>query len=101
MALNVKDVAGGAVLAVKVVPGSSRTRIAGVLDEALKVNVAAPPEKGKANKELEKFLAKTAGVPRSAVKVVSGLGNAYKELEFASMSASELRGILLSYLRQK
>ncbi|MBC8378073.1 MAG: DUF167 domain-containing protein, partial [Planctomycetes bacterium] len=45
-------------LTVKVVPGSSRTEIAGTLDGMLKIRVAAPPEKGKANKALLAFIAK-------------------------------------------
>ena len=35
---------GGVELTVKVVPGASRTRVAGVWGTALKLAVAAPPE---------------------------------------------------------
>ena len=58
---------------VKVIPRSPRTELAGELaDGTWKVRVAAPPEKGRANEELCAFLAEHYGVPRSAVKVVSG-----------------------------
>ena len=61
-----------ATLTVRVQPSASRERIAGMMDGALKVAVSAPPEKGKANRAVEKLLAKTLGLPASAVRVVAG-----------------------------
>ncbi|MCC6394817.1 MAG: DUF167 domain-containing protein [Bryobacterales bacterium] len=61
------------ILKIKVIPKSSRTEMAGEMaDGALKVRVAAPPEKGKANAELCAFLAKHYGVPRHCVSIISG-----------------------------
>ncbi|MCZ2148700.1 MAG: DUF167 domain-containing protein [Bryobacterales bacterium] len=61
------------ILKIKVIPRSSRTEMAGEMaDGALKVRVAAPPEKGKANAELCAFLAKHYGVPRDSVSIMSG-----------------------------
>ena len=66
-------------LRVKVVPRAKRTELAGQMaDGTLKIHVAAPPEKGKANEELCAFLARHYGVPRSAVQVVSGHSAARK-----------------------
>ncbi|MCW5983437.1 MAG: DUF167 domain-containing protein [Bryobacteraceae bacterium] len=60
-------------LNVKVVPKSARTELAGVMaDGALKVRVAAPPEKGKANSALCAFLAREFGVPAASVTIESG-----------------------------
>jgi uncharacterized protein len=60
-------------LRVKVIPRSPKTGFAGEMaDGTLKVRVAAPPEKGKANEELCAFLARHYGVSRDAVSVVSG-----------------------------
>ena len=36
-------------LEVKVVPGASRSEVTGWLGDSLKIRVAAPPERGKAN----------------------------------------------------
>ena len=60
-------------LRVKVVPKSSRNEILGPMaDGTLKVRIAAPPDKGKANAELCAFLARHYGVPKSAVTILSG-----------------------------
>lgn len=60
-------------LRVKVVPRSPASAIAGTLaDGTLKVKIAAPPERGKANEELCRLLAEHYRVPRSAVSVISG-----------------------------
>ena len=50
--LKVYETDGSVTFAAKVVPGSSVSRIAGPLEEVVKVTVAAVAEKGKANKEL-------------------------------------------------
>ena len=66
-------------LRVKVIPRSAKTEIAGEMaDGTLKVKIAAPPEKGKANAALCAFLAAHFRVPRGAVTIVSGQGAALK-----------------------
>jgi uncharacterized protein len=62
----------GWLLAVRVQPNASVTTIAGEHGDQLKIRLAAPPVDGKANAELVRFLARAAGVPRSAVAVVRG-----------------------------
>ena len=49
--LKIENNDRGIILSVKVVPASSRTCIAGLLGGMLKVKLAAPAEKGKANEE--------------------------------------------------
>lgn len=69
-------------LRVKVIPRSAKCEIVGQMaDGTLKVRVAAPPEKGKANEALCDFLAEHYKVPRSAVAIVSGYGAALKLVE--------------------
>lgn len=60
-------------LRVKVIARSASSAVAGELaDGTLKVRVAAPPERGKANAELCRVLAGHFGVAASAVSVISG-----------------------------
>jgi uncharacterized protein len=62
---------------VKVIPRSAKTEIAGKMaDGTLKIRIAAPPEKGKANEELVRFLAAHYGVNR--VEILSGHTSALK-----------------------
>ncbi len=60
-----------AYLTVKILPGSSKTEVIERMSdgETWKIRVAAPPEKGKANTELVRFLKKSFGLQ---TEVVSG-----------------------------
>jgi uncharacterized protein (TIGR00251 family) len=60
-------------LRVKVIPRSTSNEIAGQLaDGTLKIKIAAPPEKGRANEALVDLLAETYHVSRAAIEIVSG-----------------------------
>lgn len=61
------------ILRVKVIPRSAKTEIAGKLaDGTLKIKIAAPPERGRANQALIEFLAEHFQLPRSAISIASG-----------------------------
>ena len=70
---------------VKVVPGSSRTRLAGLLGDRLKVAVSAPPEGGRANKAVCELLADVFGIPKRQVEVVEGRTRPRKTLEVTGL----------------
>ena len=56
---------------VKVIPRSAKTEIVGrMADGTLKIKIAAPPEKGKANAELIRFLESHFKV--DSVEIISG-----------------------------
>jgi uncharacterized protein (TIGR00251 family) len=77
----------GVILVAKIVPGSSKTALAGILDRMVKIKVAAPPEKGKANQCLIAFLAKQLGVRKNAVRIVAGQTNPVKHVRIEGVSA--------------
>ena len=85
--LEITESNGGVTFGVKVVPGSSRTSIAGTLDGALKVKVSAAPEKGKANQSLIAFLSKQLGVNKKAITIESGMTNPHKIISVSGVSA--------------
>jgi len=92
--LSIQEDGDGVTFTAKIVPGSSKTTISGLLDDMLKVRVAAAPEKGKANRCLVAYLAKQLGVKKKAVLIVSGQTNPIKQVRVAGMST----GILLERL---
>jgi uncharacterized protein (TIGR00251 family) len=59
-------------LALKVIPGSSKNQICEVKENQLKVKIAAPAEKGKANEELRSFLSKYLGCAKKDLIIVAG-----------------------------
>jgi uncharacterized protein (TIGR00251 family) len=93
--LKIENLDGGVVLSVKVVPGSSRTAIAGVLGGMLKVKVAAPAEKGKANKCLIEFLAGQLGVRKAAVSIILGQTGPLKTVRIGGVSGEAIMGKLI------
>jgi len=82
-------------LKVKAVPGASRSEIVGRLGEALKVRVAAPPEGGKANREILELLAERLGLPAARVTLVSGAASPAKVFELRGITAEEAWARLL------
>lgn len=57
--------------------------------EAWKVRVAAPPEKGRANASVVALLARSLGLERPAVRVVSGATSRDKVIELEGLSLDE------------
>ena len=75
----------------KVVPGSSKDEVAGVLGDRLKIKTAAAPEAGKANKRICMILAALLQVPRGAVRIERGASGPLKDITVLGMSAQQLK----------
>lgn len=78
---------------VKVIPNASRDQLVGWLGETgqqLKIKVAAPPEKGKANQAVKKLLAKQLGVKLAQITILSGQTNSVKQIEIIDFSDNDL-----------
>ncbi len=78
-------------LKIKVVPGASSSSVAGWLGDELKIRIAAPPEKGKANGAVLKLLARELRLDKSALSLVSGNTSPHKVIEIQGMTMSEVR----------
>ncbi len=88
--LAVREVDGGVVFVVKVVPGGSRTGVCGLLDEIVRIKVSAQREKGKANRCLLEFLAKQLRVKKNAVSIISGQSSPVKRVQVLGISGESL-----------
>jgi uncharacterized protein (TIGR00251 family) len=84
-------------LSVKVVPGSSRDRVVGRYGDGLKVQVSAPPEKGKANDAVIRLLAEYLGVKPQAIELISGATGPRKQFRVAGVEPAALASRLTSF----
>ncbi|GAA5172435.1 DUF167 domain-containing protein [Viridibacterium curvum] len=85
---------GGVTLTIHAQPGAKRTEVVGLHGEALKIRLAAPPVDGKANAVLTGFLAECLGVPRVAVRILSGESSRHKIVWVEAASDAALRRLL-------
>ncbi|MFA6284823.1 MAG: DUF167 family protein [Desulfurivibrionaceae bacterium] len=85
-------------LSVHVQPRASRTRIAGLHGDALKLCITTPPVDGKANAAVIEFLAKLFKIPKTAVTLASGEASRDKRLILAGVSAAQAEAVLQPFL---
>ena len=85
------DGSDGVVITVKVVPGSSRTESAGLHGQAYKIKIAAPPEKGKANKMLVAFLAEQLNIKKNAVEIQNGKTSCIKQVLLRGVTKQDVQ----------
>jgi hypothetical protein len=89
-----RETDGGVDVSVIVVPRASRTRVVGVHDDMLRVQLAAPPVDGAANDALVRFVAESTGTPRSSVSVARGLASRRKTVRLAGVDGEQVRRAL-------
>ena len=77
-------------LRLRVTPGAARNEATGFADGVLQVRVAAPPVRGKANKELATFLSQVLGVSKSSLTIVKGHTSRNKVVAVAGLSQEDI-----------
>ena len=92
--VQVKDMPDGLAVAVLVEPGAGRNRLYGEHDGRLKLSVTAPPEHGKANKAVCRFLAAELGVSKSQVHILAGHHSRLKEVLIERVPRDALEAII-------
>jgi uncharacterized protein len=94
-----RETAGGVELTVRLTPRGGAARVDGVTAQdgqpCLKVRVTAPPVEGAANAALVAFLAKSLGLPRSAVTLVAGERARVKRLHLRGEGLADRLATLL------
>ncbi len=100
MDIKIQELDDGTVITMKVVPGSSgTTHMCGLLDGMLKIKVSAPPEKGKANQCLLKYLSRALDVKKNTLNIISGQTGRVKQVKVSGVSAEMLRTKLARRVR--
>lgn len=80
----------GCLLRVKAQPRASKNEISGILGDALKIRVTAPPIDSAANIVLRDFLARELGVPKSSVQQRQGATSRNKVFLIEGIQMEEL-----------
>ncbi len=81
-------------LSLRVQPNASRSEVVGWYGEALRIRVAAPPSKGRANDAVLDLLAEHTGIRRQHMRIVRGHQSRDKVAEITTVNAEELNGRL-------
>ena len=89
--IPIRDTPGGAVFAVKIHPRARKGAITGVVGDALKLAVTAPPIDGRANEACIEFFANLFLLPRSSITIASGETSRRKVIRVAGTSADAVR----------
>ena len=77
------------IIKVKIVPGSSKNKIIGAYNDALKITITAPPVEDKANKKCIAYLAKYFDVAKSKIEIISGKNSKNKLIKIYDISQEE------------
>ncbi|HNT58217.1 MAG TPA: DUF167 domain-containing protein [Syntrophales bacterium] len=92
--IPVSESGEGIVFQVRVVPRSSRSEVAGIQGDSLKVRLKAPPVEGRANEECIRFLAGLLGVKKDRVRIVSGLKSKTKTIAVSGLQKKDLETVM-------
>jgi uncharacterized protein (TIGR00251 family) len=85
-------------LTLKVIPNAVKSEVVAFNDGVLKIKVAAPPVKGRANQVIINFMSQLLAVPKSSLLILKGHQSRNKILHISGMTAQELLEQLSDYL---
>ena len=88
--ISLQPHAEGTILPVRAQPGAKRNEIRGEQDGMLKVCVTQSPEKGKANKAVIELMAKTLGLRKSQIELLTGETSHQKRFLIRDITPQEL-----------
>jgi uncharacterized protein (TIGR00251 family) len=75
---------------VRVQPNARRSELVGFEDGVWRVRIAAPPVKGKANKELLEFLSDILGLSKSQLAIEKGLLSRRKVVSISGLTPDQV-----------
>ncbi len=94
--IDLQEHSEGTTIPVLAQPGSKRTAVLGERNGHLRLAVAAPPDKGRANVALTQLLAETLGLRSSSIALLTGSTHRQKRFLVRGLNLSEVRQRLQS-----
>ncbi|MBI4652425.1 YggU family protein [Candidatus Desantisbacteria bacterium] len=92
--LTINENGDGVTFRIRVQPKSSRTEIYGIVNETIKLRLAAPPTDNKANLECIAFLSKKFCIPKSSIQILQGQKSREKIIKIFGVNKGELEKML-------
>jgi uncharacterized protein len=83
------------ILEVKITPYASKNEILYWEENRLVIKIQGVPEKGEVNENLIAFLAKTLGIAKSRIEIITGKTARFKKLNIQGMSLKDISSILI------
>ena len=80
---------------IKVQPNSNHNEVVGVVNGVWKIKIAAPPDKGKANKELVDFLSEWLDIKKDHINILRGQTSHNKIVEIEGLDPESLSARML------
>jgi uncharacterized protein (TIGR00251 family) len=90
----IEPIEGGVAVRLHVQPGAGRSEVVGRHGDAIKVRVAAPPERGRANDACAQLLAGLLGVQAGAVELAAGAASRDKRFTVTGVEPDHARRVL-------
>ena len=85
----------GVYISLHIQPGAKREAVAGLFGTSLKIALNAPPEDGKANAALLRFLAGKLGVPKRQIELCSGASSRDKRVFVSGLTIEQVKKLLI------
>jgi uncharacterized protein len=98
--VTVKETSTGATFSIKVHPRARKNAITGIVGDALKLALTAPPVEGKANAAVIEFFADLFEIPRSSVTIASGETSRNKVVRISGINRTMVEQRLSGALTQ-
>jgi uncharacterized protein (TIGR00251 family) len=81
-------------IAVQVQPSASQNKVVRYAEGVLHLKIAAPPVRGKANRELIAFLSDILGVSKSSISIEKGLTSRRKVVVVEGMKQADVEAVI-------
>ncbi|HEY7403221.1 MAG TPA: DUF167 domain-containing protein [Candidatus Angelobacter sp.] len=96
--IPINETARGITFAVKVHPRARKNALTGMVGDALKLALTAPPVEGRANQAIIEFFAELFEIPRSSVTIASGETSRNKVVRIAGLTRAAVAARLSAHL---